>query len=208
MIKYPERRKYNFSIYTPKWDVVIKFDQATAQESYDYFALFDDLNSTDLLTQYEATKKIENYYIDFLKKSTNLKWYQFKKKSKIRFVIKHIEEIQWLMSSKLHLPRESIYNWTETPKVNGEKPRPVLFDSILETIYSKTGIPVDKINDILTLEQIGWYIDKSIFSAYETFDEWKKINDSLKVVKQSRGLSQQDLEDLAFIKAQKNGSWN
>lgn len=208
MFKYPERKKYVYSIPTPKGDVIIKFKQATVQESYEYFALFEDLSSTDLLKQYQATKTIQNYYINFLKKSANVKWYQFKKRAKIRFVIKHIEEIQEQLSSMLHKPRHSIYDWTDTPKVNGEKPRPALFDSVLESIYTKTWIATNQINDILTLEQIGWYIDKSIFSSFETFEEGRKINDNLKAVRQSKWLSQQDLEDLAFIKAQKNGSWN
>lgn len=93
------------------------------------------------------------------------------------------------------------------PSVEGEKPRPVLFENILEYIYSKTWILVDKINDILTFEQIWYYTDKSIFSSYETFKEWRAINDRLKIGK-NKGLSKQDEEDLAFIKSQKNGSWN
>jgi len=207
MLEYPERKKYVYSIYTTKWELVIRFMQATASESKDYFKLIKDLYDDDVLVQYKTTKEISKYFVDFIKKSCEVKWYQYKKKSQIRYIIKHIDVIQEQLSWKLHIIRDSMYNGSQMPIVEGEKPRPVLFENILEYIYSKTWILVDKINDILTFEQIWYYTDKSIFSSYETFKEWRAINDRLKIGK-NKGLSKQDEEDLAFIKSQKNGSWN
>lgn len=71
----------------------------------------------------------------------------------------------------LHPLRKSIYSDTKPAKVNGKKPKDYPFDNHLEVIAKKTGIGIDELYDRLTIEQIGWYIDKVVYDSYEMFKE-------------------------------------
>jgi len=46
----------------------------------------------------------------------------------------------------------------------------------LEVLVKKTGISIDELYERLTMEQIGWYMDKVVYDNYETFKEGKAIN--------------------------------
>ena len=61
MNKYPERQRYVYTIPTKKGNLVLRFQQATAEETKDYFSIIDRFSDGDVLIRYQATKDYEKY---------------------------------------------------------------------------------------------------------------------------------------------------
>ena len=205
---YPERKKYNYVINTTKWKLDIKIIQATANETRDFYEWLDVLMKWDLEQNIEQIKNMNKYYIKLIWNwIERWKWYEIRKNIKryrIRLLVKkelasYIDEVV----SMCHKIRESVYSPSDSPKINGKRPRSSLFTNEKEAIFEKTGIPAHKVYDELTMEQIGRYLDKIVFEYYEMFDEGKKINDKLLVKSWELWLTKQDKADLEFIKSQK-----
>jgi len=208
MIKnYPERKKYNYVINTTKWKLEIKLQQETINETKDFYWLLSSIWSWNITDNIENIQKLNNYYIWLIKKWIDWwKWWQIRKKWKKR-------QLWLLVKSELasfidevidytHPLRESVYNEHDNPKINWKKPRINLFWNEYEIIYKKTWIPMNKIWDILTAEQVWWYRDRIVFEYFEAFKEWQKINDKLLRKHQKWWLTEQDKKDLEFIKSQ------
>ena len=201
MYTYPERKKYIYKIPTTKGDLILRFEQATARETKDYYDLIDMIQNWDIINKYSAIKELSKYYLDFIEQKCDKKWYNIRKRKVVSLVKKELGSYIDELVSMLHPTRKSVYKNTDTPKINGKKPRPNIFPNDLDVIHEKTGIPTDQIYDRLTMEQIWWYLDKVVFWFYEQFDEGKKINDRL--TRKDWWLTEQDKKDLEFIKSQK-----
>ena len=202
--EYPERKIYNYVINTTKWPLNIRLRQATANDTKDFYTLIEEVGKWDR----EKIKELNDYYISLIKNwIERWKWWQIRKnikKTQLRLLVKrelasYIQEV----IQYTHQQRESVYKNTETPKIDWKSPRGSMFTNEKEVIYEKTGIPTNKIYDELTMEQIWWYLDKIVFSTYESFEEWRKINDKLMRAKNKWWLTKEDKEDLEFIKSQK-----
>lgn len=199
MFDYPERKSYVYVIPTTKGDFVMRFKQATAQETMDFYRMMSNLHNWTFEEKVEIIRKINKYYNKLLKESSWYKWYKLWLRRKLRLVKKNLAKYIDQVVDLMHPLWDSIYAWTKKPKINGKNLRNSLFTNDREAIYQKTGIPTDKIYDKLTMEQIGWYIDKIVFENYELFKEWKAINDRITMKK---WLSEEDKKDLDFIKSQ------
>ncbi len=205
---YPERKKYNYVINTTKWKLNIKLMQATANETKDFYELLESVWQWNIIDNVDKIQLLNKYYINLIKDwIERWKWRQIRKnirKRQVRLLVKrelasYIDEVVWMC----HKTRESVYTNKDTPKINWKKPRWSIFNSEKEVIYEKTGIPAHQVYDTLTMEQIGWYLDKSVFEYYEMFDEGKKINNKLLKKSWVGWLTKQDKLDLEFIKSQK-----
>lgn len=198
MYPYPAKKRYKYIIPTIKGDCVLEFEQATAKETSEYMEIIDMLVSDDMSNKIKGIILQKKYILDFLLKSYNVKRYSFKKKRILRLVIESMEyyigDILWM----LHPLWDSIYKWVDMPKtVNGKKPNSNPFDNHLEVICKKTGIAMDQLYDRLTTEQIGRYLDKTVYESYEMFKEWQAIN--MKVIA-SQWLDISQKRDLDIIK--------
>lgn len=202
MYEFPKRKSYIYTIPTIKGDFVLKFKQATAEETLEYFELLETLSKWTLDQKIDSIKKLNSYYLSFIKEKSDYKWRNIKKKQRLSLVKRELSSYIDDILQLLHPTRKSIYFETQSPKIDWKKPRNSIFPNDRESIYKKTGIPVDKIYEKLTLEQIGWYIDKIVFEVYETFKEWKAINDKIMFNKVG-WLTEEDKKDLEFIKSQK-----
>lgn len=198
MHQFPERKKTTLIIPTIKGDLRLELQQATAQESFDYFELIGRLNDWNIIDKYNAIQDVRKYFALIIIKSSDVKRWQFKKKMRIKLVLEDIDECMKYVSSILHPTRNSVYEWYSVPtKVNGKPQRPYLFSGSNESLKEQTGIPTDEVYNRLTLEQVGRYTDASIFKSYETFDEWQSINNQ---IKSKMWLSEQQKKDLDFIR--------
>ena len=177
MYPYPDKKRYKYIIPTTKGDCVLEFEQATANETKDYMEIMEMLLSDDTAKQIQWLLLQRKYLLDFIIKSSNTKRHNIKKKMMLRLVMENIENYMHDIIGMLHPLWNSIYKWTEQPKtVNGKKPNANLFDNHYEVIAQKTGIPMDQLYDRLTTEQIGRYLDKTVYESYEMFKEWQAIN--------------------------------
>ena len=207
MYTYPERKKYKYVIKTKRGNITLKFEQATAQESKDYFELMSNLYDEDIFIKLQALKDINAYYKSFIKQKCWLKWYNFKKRVLLLYVFRDLDQFTWEIIDLLHQSWKSIYLDQEIPLIWWKRPREALFDNQIESISMKTGIPTDQVMDRLTYEQFGWHIDKIIYNSYEWFDEGKAINDKLN--RKDWGwwkLTEEDKADLEIIKQQFNNN--
>ena len=205
MYEYPERKRYIYTIPTKKGDLVLRFSQATAEETKDNDELSKRLADPDPIKRMEALRDLWEYYVNFIKKASNFKRYQFRKRAMINEVLLDIDEYITPILAMVHKLWHSLYLNYDIPKIDGQKPRPTLFENIAETIFKKTGVSVDKIYQTFTAEQIGRYTDKAIFQSFETFKEGKEINDKVnRGLNKNKGwLSPEDQADLDIILAQK-----
>lgn len=203
MHDFPKRKNYIYTIPTIKGDFVLKFKQSTANETLEYYEMLEILSKWTLDQKKEIINKLNKYYFNFLKEKSDYKWYNIHKRRLLSLVKKslasYIDEIVWMF----HPIRKSVYIGTQQPKINWKKPRQSIFPNEKEAIYKKTWIPVNKIYDEFTMEQIWRYLDKIVFEVYESFKEWMKINDTL-MNRQIWWLTEQQKKDLAFIKSQKH----
>lgn len=205
---YPDRKRYNYVINTTKWPLEIKLLQATANETIEFQERLDLLANWTLEQKLSMIESLNKYYESIIEKWTiRYKWCKILKNIKKRQVISLVKNnlASYIddMVSMIHPVRKSAYIDTQNPKINGKKPRGSIFNSEKEVIYQKTGIPANKVYNILTMEQIGWYLDKIVFEYYEMFEEGKKINDKLMRKFRWGWLSKEDKADLEFIKSQK-----
>jgi len=205
---YPERKKYSYIINTTKWPLEIKLMQATANETKDFYELLESIWQWNITDNIEKIQKLNKYYIWLIKQWIDWwKWYEIRKKwhkRQLRLLVR--KELASFIDEVIeytHPTRESVYKNTEMPKIDWKKPRWSIFTNEKEVIYEKTWIVANKIYDELTMEQIGWYLDKIVFNNYEMFDEWKKINDKLMRDTKKWWLSKEDKADLKFILSQK-----
>jgi hypothetical protein len=197
MYNYPKRKSYKYIIPTTKGDCVLEFMQATANETNEYLEILELLIWDDTAKQIRGIMLQKKYINDFLDRTYPTKRYNIKKRQVLSLVKINIDDYVWAIVWMLHPLRKSIYSDTKPAKVNGKKPKDYPFDNHLEVIAKKTGISIDRLYDRLTIEQIGWYIDKVVYDSYETFKEWQAIN--AKIVSKW-GLNSEQKKDLEIIK--------
>ena len=197
MYKYPQRKSYKYIIPTKKGDCVLEFMQATANETNEYLEILELLISDEPLKQIKWLELQKKYLYDFIDSKTAVKWYNLKKRQVVSLVKweldEYVDDIVWM----LHPLRKSIYSDTKPAKINWKKPKDYPFDNHLEVIAKKTGIAIDELYERLTMEQIGWYIDKVVYDSYEMFKEWKSINEK---IMSKGGLDKDQQKDLDIIK--------
>jgi hypothetical protein len=179
----------------------LKFQQATAEETKDFYNLIEQIQKWDITQKVKIINELNDYYINFLKTKSNYRRYNIKKRQLLLLVIKNLGSYIDDILQLLHPLRKSIYSSSDIPKIKWHKPRKWLFTNEKEVIYSKTWIPTDEIYKRLTMEQIWWYLDKIVFDNYELFKEGKAINDRL--FAKNGWLSEEDQKLLDFIKWQK-----
>lgn len=197
MYNYPKRKSYKYIIPTTKGDCVLEFMQATAKETNEYLEILELLISDDTAKQIRGIMLQNKYINDFLDNTYKYKRYNIKKRQVLSLVKSNIDDYKSDIVWILHPLRKSIYSDTKPAKVNWKKPKDYPFDNHLEVIAKKTGIAIDELYDRLTIEQIGWYIDKVVYDSYEMFKEWKAINDK---IRSKWGLSDEQKKDLEIIK--------
>lgn len=197
MYNYPQRKSYKYIIPTKKGDCVLQFMQATASQTNEYLEILELLISDDPVKQIKWLDLQYKYLQDFIDNQTPRKRYNIKKRQVVSLVKWELDAYRDDIVSMLHPLRKSIYTDTKPAKVNGKKPKDYPFDNHLEVIAKKTGIAIDELYDRLTMEQIGWYIDKVVYDSYEMFKEWKAINDK---IANKWWLDKQQQHDLETIK--------
>lgn len=199
MYQYPQRKRYKYIIPTIKGDCVLQLQQATASETNEYIDILKLVYSDDRDDKIRGIELKNQYINTLITTAYPVKWYEFKKKQILSLVIENIGDYISDILDMVHVFRESIYKETKSPKINGKQGRANRFDGLHEIIYWMTGIPSDEIDERLTIEQIGWYMDKSIYRNYEQFKEWMIVND---VVFNKKGmwLTREQQEDLETIK--------
>jgi len=200
MYEFPERKKYIYTIPTTKGKLELRFEQATAQETKDFYKTIQTISEWGFEQKIDAIVELNRYYYDFIKNKTNIRRYNIRKRKVLSLVKNELASYVDQLLTLLHPTRKSIYTDTNMPKINWKNARQWLFPNEKEAIYKKTGISTDIIYDKLTMEQVGWYLDKIVFENYEMFKEWKAINDRLS---SKWWLSDTDKELLEFIKSQK-----
>lgn len=162
MFPYPERKLYDFKIEIDDRVVHLKYQQATAEETYDYFQIVQ----LDI-------EKIKKYWSDFIKKSIVLTKYH-KRNIIARRKLLHKMESQMFdilpqLQETLHKQRKSVYTGIQPPKQKVVST--VLFDNSYTAITEATHIPSDEIYKRLTFEQLIRRIDKLRFDSYEQTKE-------------------------------------
>lgn len=174
-VEYPEKNTYILPIITSMWSVVLKYEQATAEETDIYYSIASEKN------QFVRVKNIYNYWKEFAEKHiyivTKNKWRKSKnevKKKVISLLGDYVEKLE----QTYHKSYESKYKWVQEPYIKNKRIN--VFDSSLFIIKDMTGIPVDEVKKRLTYEQIGFIYDKARFDYYETFETWKQVNTSIK----------------------------
>jgi hypothetical protein len=200
MYNFPERKKYRYIIPTIKGDLILRFEQATAQETMDFYNIMWAISKWDIEEKIENIVSINKYFRNFIKKHSSHRWINLKERRKISLVLDNMDLYINDIISAIHPLWDSVYKDKELPKIKWKKNRTSLFPNDRESIYKKTGIPTDKIYDTLTMEQIWWYIDKIVYDVYETFPEGQAINDT---IGKKAWLSEEDKQLLEFIKSQK-----
>ena len=168
--EYPQQNKYTFTVKTQYGDLVLKYTQATAQETIEYLEMFDEQNYM------KKAQKIQKYRDNFIEKHTksiNKKRYIRKSKVIQEAKMKLEEYIDWLVQS-YHKQRKSIY--FDKPKAHNKEAKPNYFDNTPFIISKHTGVHVNDINKTFTFEQIQWMQDKFLHDYYWTFKNWEKIN--------------------------------
>jgi len=182
------------------WDVTFKLKQSDAEWTNDYRNILKKIN--DWWYEYinVLNDNVYKIFVDsFLKLDKKSLFYT---KSKVLSLIKwKLASLHSETASIVHPTRKSVYIDVPEPvrkwKWNSSR-RNNLFQSDLELIYEKTGITINRIEKELTMEQLWRWLDKIRFDYYETFDEGKRTNDSLKI---KQWLSGKQKELLDHIKA-------
>jgi len=197
MYKYPERKRYKYTIPTIKWNCELFFKQATAGETEDYLSMIWLLMSNDINDQIKWLELQKKYFEDFILKTIKDNGKYSEKSKVVSLVLWELDEYKWAIGGMLHPIRKSMYEWTQVPTIDGKKQKDYPFDNHYEVIAKKTLIPLDQLYQRLTMEQIGRYIDKIVYDAYETFKEGRAIN--MKLV-QKWWLSEDQKRDLEIIR--------
>jgi len=86
MYEYPERKKYMYTIPTIKGNLDLELEQATAQETKDFYLLIEQLAKGTLNQKLEIIKELNTYYIALIKKSCNYKRYNLRKRKLVSLV--------------------------------------------------------------------------------------------------------------------------
>jgi len=176
MYKYPQSKRYKYTIPTKRWDCVLTFNQSTAKQTSEYLEILELLLWNDTSKQIEWILLQRDYIDKFFVNNYQYKRYNIKKRQVLLLVKNdidtYISDIVWM----LHPLRKSMYTDTKSPSIWWKKPKPYPFDNHLEVLVKKTGISIDELYERLTMEQIGWYMDKVVYDNYETFKEGKAIN--------------------------------
>ena len=114
-----------------------------------------------------------------------------------------VNDYIWEISSLIHKNRESKYSDEHEAKQKWSRKQ--LFQNSLFVLSDMTWIPTDKIYKRLTMEQIGWMMDKAKHDYYDTFEDGQAVNLSVKV---KMGISEEQKDLLDYIKATKiDGGW-
>jgi len=216
MLKHPEKNIYIYRIPTIHGDVFLSFKQASAQETRDY---------TDMVTAVTLDEsllpEIISYWSIFFENSFNRVenkryapiWY-VKRMAKHAFIYQLFEDIQF----KVHKPYKSVYEWHKIPSMTfkdgkeTKKQRMWILTRLEKNISDYTWTPVYRIYLEYTLEQIGFYQDCLTWDSMEMFDEWKMLNDKIKV-EQWMWLTTEQQQQLEYIKRHstfksiKHGIW-
>ena len=195
---YPQSKQYKYIIPTIKGDCVLRFQQATAQETSEYIEILKLCHSEVFTEKLQWLELKRNYILWLITKNYQVKRYEFRKKMIRNIVIENIWDYIGDILDMLHVFRDSVYKWVNPPRVKWQQNRQARFEWLYEVIANSTGIPMDEIPHRLTTEQIWWYSDKIVFSNYEQFKEWKALNDK---VFGGSGLSREQQEALDIIKA-------
>lgn len=189
MFEYPKRLDYQYIIETDIGYCILRYKQSTSKETFEYFSLVD---KKDII-------RISDYWMKMLTKVEYVvtkKYFKFYYKWKLKnYLKKHIFDYHNEIMDSLHKVWTSKYDDEEEPKQKGERKQ--LFQNTEQIIYEMTGIPINEIHNILTIEQIGRWLDKARFDYYETFDAGKAINTN---VRSKMGLSQEQKDLLDYIK--------
>ena len=202
MFIYPEKKKYLYTIETELWDVSLFFDQATAEETKDYFSMLEAYEKWNKFEKLAREKKIEDYFFWIITKNI-VKIKKNKRYHTKRKLLLYIKRKSWEfcvdMVSTMHTQRKSVYS--NLPRAypkwsKNQKNRTHFFQSDLQIMKDKTGVSADKINEVFTAEQIWRWIDKATYDFYESFDEWQAVNNML--IKQT-WLSKEQQELLDYI---------
>lgn len=203
MYKYPDRKRYRYTIPTTKGDCVIIFDQATARETAEYLEILELLVSDDIKVKLQWIYKQKEYIYSFIDKYFPYKIRNVRKRQLSLLVKAEIEAYMWDILGLYHKLRKSIYQETQMPKVNGKMLKPYPFDNHYEVIAKKTWIPIDQLYDRLTTEQIWWYLDKIVYDSYENFPEGRAINAKIAMQKWLTKEQQKDLDIINSFKTKK-----
>lgn len=197
MYKYPERKKYRYIIPTIKWNCELIFQQAVAEETQTYLEIVWLLMSKDVNDQIRWLQLQKEYFENFIDKFLSECPKNSKRYKVLSLVKEDLDEYKWAIGGMLHPIWKSMYDWTQVPTIDWKKQKDYPFDNHYEVIVKKTLIPIDQLYERLTMEQIGRYIDKIVYDAYETFKEGRAIN--LKLI-QKWWLSEDQKRDLEIIR--------
>lgn len=197
MFEYPTWDSFQYIIELDIGYAILKFKQASANETMEYFHLLDEKHII----------KISNYrdkIIDNAEIISKKRFFKFYYKRKIRNYLKnHFFDYHNEIIQSMHKVWKSKYHDEDTPKQKWERKQ--LFQTSQEIISKMTNIPVNEVYEKLTMEQVWRWLDKARFDYYETFEWWQAINTN---VKSKMWLSQEQKALLDYIKANKNNGNN
>ena len=175
MQKYPERKKYIFTIPTIKGDVSFKLQQDFAERSLNIYEMYRTLIETnDIFIKVHFAEKLNSYYKTILQDNVVYTDKKRKINKRLKLIYTNIGDYETTLLKMLHPIRQSLYEWKEIAKPKRYKK--VVFGGWDNQLYKETGIPLDQIDKRLTLEQKCRWYDKLLFDYYDTFDNGKRVN--------------------------------
>lgn len=202
MQKYPDIKRYLYTIPTIRWDLTFDIKQYFAKDSLDIYEMYKTIiESKDINTKSYFIDKKNTVFKQILSENIVPIANKITQRRRLNLIYKNIHEYEISLLKMLHTVRESAYEWKNIAKPKWY--RKSVFIGWDIHIYKETWIPIDEINNRLTLEQKGWWSDKLLFDYYETFDEGKKVNSS---IRSDQWLSEQEQKLLDYMT--NNGTWN
>jgi len=170
---YPERKKCLYTIETVHGSAKFMLEQANAQETIDTVAMYWMIKDGDIHHKRYYESRLKKYYKEKLWKSLMYTTPKWKKYFIMKAIYKEIELYEEEIYNILHKVAESIYKWHDIPKAKDSKKYE--FDNV-NLIVEQTCIPLDQLNERLTLEQRQRLSDKLMRDYLNSFKEWEALN--------------------------------
>jgi len=185
---FPTRKNYEYELPTIYGSVILRFAQASSAETKNDYTQFSSL--TDELFADRFITLLKSRTVGYAKK-------RYVPSYKLRKAIRQDIVIVFHEIAKLrYVWRQSIY--ADHAEVKPKDHRKRWLYNTDSYLAEKCRCQIDQVRYILTDEQIGFLLDDAQRDYYETFDEWKSVNDSI-ISSNGRTLTASELEQKQYM---------
>lgn len=195
MYNYPEKKKTRLTIPTTRWDVTYLIEQADVETTIDYYSLHKTDETDNIIGLFDIFSKKRAFIWDILVKSEVSPSNKLLRMRRKKLIYNNIHLYIETVVKILFPVRKSLYTNMEHVSNNWNKRN--VFSAGDEILAKMTWLPIDELNNRLTMEQKQRRHDKATYDYYETFKKWQEVNS---LVRGKMPLTEEEVDLIEHVK--------